>query len=54
VLALVVQDHPNRAGTDLRGIRRNSLRHRSILSRVGASDKPGAVQSANRRQAICG
>ena len=44
VLALVVQDHPNRAGTNLRGIRGNSLRHRSILSRVGASDKPGAVR----------
>jgi hypothetical protein len=43
VLALVVQDHPNRPGTDLRGIGRNSLRHHSILSRVGASDKPGAV-----------
>src|SRR6201997_1974432 len=52
VLALVVQDHPNRAGTDLRGIRRNSLRHRSILSRVGASDKPGAVQGA--RQPLTG
>ena len=44
VLALVVQNHPNRASTDLRGIARNSLRHRSILSRGGASDKPGAVQ----------
>jgi len=44
VLALVVQDHPNRAGTDLGGIRGNSLRHGSILSRVGASGKPGAVQ----------
>src|ERR1700739_2495450 len=44
VLALVVQDHPNRAGPDLRGTWRNSLRHLSILSRVGASDKPGAVQ----------
>src|ERR1700756_439563 len=49
VLALVVQDHPNRAGTDLRGIWRNSLCHRSILSRVGASDKPGAVHYLTRK-----
>src|SRR4051794_40948482 len=48
VLALVVQHHPNRAGTDLGGIRGNSLRHGSILSRVGASGKPGAVQSTSR------
>src|SRR5947208_12314525 len=45
VLGLVVQDHPNRASTDLRGIWGNSLRHGSILSRVGASGKPGAVHS---------
>jgi hypothetical protein len=44
VLALMVQDHPNRTGTHLRGIWGNSLRHGSILSRVGASGKPGAVQ----------
>src|SRR4029077_1630701 len=44
VLGLVVQDHPNRASTDLRGIWGNSLRHGSILSRVGASGKPGTVQ----------
>src|SRR5438874_11586497 len=43
VLGLVVQDHPNRASTDLRGIWGNSLRHGSILSRVGASGKPGTV-----------
>src|SRR3954469_17189710 len=45
VLALVVQDHPNRAGTDLGGIRGNSLRHGSILSRVGGSGEPGAVHN---------
>ena len=44
VLGLVVQDHPNRASTDLRGIWGNSLRHGSILSRVGASGKLGTVQ----------
>src|SRR5206468_9198881 len=48
VLALVVQDHPNRAGTDLGGIRGNSLRHGSMLSRVGASGKPGAVHAGGR------
>src|SRR5256885_13729278 len=47
VLGLVVQDHPNRASTDLRGIWGNSLRHGSILSRVGASGKPGTVQLAD-------
>src|SRR4051794_41426173 len=51
VLALVVQDHPNRAGTDLGGIRGNSLRHGSILSRVGASGKPGAVHVEGRSSA---
>jgi transposase len=40
----VVQDHPNCAGTHLRGIRGNSLCHGSILSGVGASGKPGTVQ----------
>jgi len=48
----VVQHHPNRAGTDLRGIWRNSLRHRSILSRVGASGKPGAVHLVDRETAV--
>jgi len=40
----MVQDHPHRAGTDLRGIRCCSLRHGSILSKLGASGKPSAVQ----------
>ena len=48
VLGLVVQDHPNRASTDLRGIWGNSLRHGSILSRIGASGKPGTVQFVSR------
>src|SRR5215208_3732033 len=43
VLALVVENHPNRTLADLRRIGGYSLRHGSILSRVGASDKPGAV-----------
>src|SRR4029077_2617899 len=47
VLGLVVQDHPNRASTDLRGIWGNSLRHGSILSRVGAPGKPGTVHSCS-------
>ena len=34
-----------RAGANLGTIRRCSFRHGSILSRVGASDKPGAVQA---------
>jgi hypothetical protein len=38
----------NRARTDLSGIWGNSLRHGSILSGVGASGKPGAVQSGAR------
>jgi len=50
MLALVVQNHPHRAGTDLRGIWWGSLCHRSILSRVGASGKPGAVQYRLRRE----
>jgi hypothetical protein len=49
VLALVIQDHPNRAGTDLRGIWGNSLRHGSILSGVGASGTPGRFST---RQAL--
>ena len=44
VLALVLETHADRAGAELRGIRGCSLRHGSIRSRVGASDKPGAVQ----------
>src|SRR5256885_15537170 len=52
VLGLVVQDHPNRASTDLRGIWGNSLRHGSILSRVGASGKPGTVQRTRPPQLL--
>ncbi|WP_203566272.1 hypothetical protein, partial [Aurantimonas aggregata] len=40
----VIQNHPNRAGAHLGTKRRSSLRHGSSLSRVGASDKLGAVQ----------
>src|SRR5438874_11049920 len=54
VPGLVVQDHPNRASTDLRGIRGNSLRHGSILSRVGASGKPGTVHRATQPWARSG
>ena len=39
----MVQNHPDRSLADLRGIRGCSLRHGSILSRVEASGKPGAV-----------
>ena len=45
VLALVVQHHPDRALADLRRIGGCALRHGSILSRVGASGKPGAVHT---------
>jgi hypothetical protein len=41
---LVVQNHSHRASADLGRIRGCTLRHGSILSRVGASDKPGTVQ----------
>src|SRR3954471_13104200 len=44
VLALVIQHHPDRALADLRRIGGCALCHGSILSRVGASGKPGAVQ----------
>ena len=44
MLALVVQHHPHRAGMDFRRIQWGALRHSSILSRAGASEKPGAVQ----------
>ncbi|GLS46879.1 DNA replication protein DnaC [Methylobacterium brachythecii] len=44
MLALVLQHHPHRTLADLRGKRWGSLRHGSILARVGASGKPGAVQ----------
>ena len=49
VLALVLQHHPHRALADLR---RKLVRclacHGSIFSRVGASGKPGAVQSIDQ------
>src|SRR4051812_19791493 len=45
VLALVIQHHPDRALADLRRIGGCALRHGSILSRVGASGKPGTVQT---------
>src|SRR6266404_3891099 len=48
MLMLVIQHHPHRTPTDLR---RKLVRclacHRPTFSRVGASDKPGAVQSVN-------
>jgi hypothetical protein len=40
----MIQNHPHRAGTDLRGIGWDLLRHGSNLARSGASEKPGAVQ----------
>jgi hypothetical protein len=43
VLALVLQHHPHSAFTNPRGKRWGSLRHGSILARVGASGKSGAV-----------
>ena len=51
MLALVIQHHPHRAGADLRRklVRRLAC-HRSTLSGVGASDKPGAVQSCRYRK----
>jgi hypothetical protein len=46
VLAGVIQNHPNRTVPDLRRklVRRLAC-HGSILSGVGASGKPGAVQT---------
>ena len=45
MLRLVIQYHPHRPGTDLgRKLVRCLARHRSTLSGVGASDKPGPVQ----------
>ena len=43
-LILVFQHHPHRMLADLRGKRWGSLRHGSVLARVGASGKLGAVQ----------
>jgi hypothetical protein len=50
--APVFQHHPHRPLADLRCIpnRRFLLLHRSILSRIGASGKPGAVQTGWYRQ----
>src|SRR3954454_19132232 len=48
VLALVVEHHPDRAGTDLRTIRGYALGHGSILPGSGASGKPGTVQLLER------
>jgi hypothetical protein len=46
VLAFVIQNHPHRAGADLgRKLVRRHACHGSTFSRVGASGKPGAVQS---------
>jgi len=47
----VVENHPNRTLADLRRIGGYSLRHGSILSRVGASDKPGAVHIQHQHYA---
>ena len=45
MLALVIHHHPHRTRTDLRRkLVRCLARHGSTFSRVGASDKPGAVQ----------
>jgi hypothetical protein len=47
VLADVIQDKPHRSGTDLGGKSVCRFAHNgSIFSRVGASDKPGAVHTA--------
>src|ERR687890_763856 len=45
VLVPVLENHPDRPLADLWGIRGCSLRHGSILSGVGASGNPGAVQA---------
>jgi ABC-type lipopolysaccharide export system ATPase subunit len=43
----VILHHPNRAATHLRRkLVRRLARHSPILSGVGASDKPGAVQNS--------
>ena len=44
VLGLTIKHHPDCTLADLRRKGRRALRHGSILSRVGASGKPGAVQ----------
>src|SRR5262245_18233541 len=46
MLALVVQNHPHRAGPDLgRKLVAGLLRHGSTFSGVGASTQPGAVHN---------
>lgn len=45
VLLPMVHDHPDSAGAHLETIGRDSLRHRSTLSRGGASGKHGALHS---------
>ncbi|MBO9471222.1 hypothetical protein J7355_14075, partial [Endozoicomonas sp. G2_2] len=42
-LALMIEDHPNRTLANFRGITFACF-HGSSLSRVGASDEPGAIQ----------
>src|SRR5690606_32659310 len=44
VLALVIQDQPHRPLTHLGCVPRQFVAHGSILSRFGASGKPGAIQ----------
>jgi hypothetical protein len=50
MLALVIQNHPNRADSDLgRKLVAALLRHGSTFSGVGASGKPGAVHRQQTR-----
>src|SRR5436190_24165952 len=49
MLVLVIQHHPHRTATHLSGkLVRCLARHDPILSGVGVSGKPGAVQTAAR------
>ena len=53
MIALVLEDHPDRAATHFGGkLARRLARHGSIASRVGASDEPGAVHSASADRRI--
>ncbi|MHA7815453.1 MAG: hypothetical protein ACX93N_03185, partial [Pseudohaliea sp.] len=45
MLSLMLKHHANSSLPELRWILRSFV-HRSILSRSGASDKPGAIQTA--------
>jgi hypothetical protein len=55
MLAGVIQNHPKRSGPDLgRKFVRRLACHRSILSGVGASGKPGAVQILKPRTVMEG